>query len=35
MVLLDIICVKLPAKILLNLDSVWAFIKIVNILDEE
>ena len=35
LVVLDIICVNLPAKMLLKIDTVWAFIKIVSIPDEE
>ena len=37
LVLLDIICVNLPAKVLHvhQIDTVWAFIKIVSIPDEE
>ena len=35
MVLLYILCVNLPAKMLLKIDTVWAFIKIVSIPDEE
>ena len=32
---LDVIYVNLPAKMLLNIDTAWAFIKIVSIPDEE
>ena len=35
LVLLDIIRVDLPAKMLSKIDSVWIFIKIVSIPDEE
>ena len=34
-VILDIICVNSTAKMLLNIDTVWAFIKINSIPDEE
>ena len=29
------VCVNLPEKMLLKIDTVWTFIKIVSILDEE
>ena len=35
LVLLDIICVNLPATLLLKIDTVWAYIKIVSIPHEE
>ena len=35
MVLLDIICVTLPAKMLIKMDTVWAFNKMFSIIEEQ
>ena len=35
LVLLDIICVNMRAQMLLKIDTVWIFIKVVSISDEE